>query len=51
MRKILFWLIWGIFIAYAFVFAPPAQRDTIQLIQNLSFGQWQGINPLIIALF
>ncbi len=51
MRKILFWVIWSIFIAYAFVFAPPAQADTFELIQNLSFGQWQDINPLIVALF
>ncbi|MDJ0736480.1 MAG: DUF2834 domain-containing protein [Nostocaceae cyanobacterium] len=51
MRKILFWLIWSIFIAYGFVFAPPTQPDTLRLIQNLSLGQWQDINPLIIALF
>jgi hypothetical protein len=44
-------LLWLGFIVYAFVLAPPDQPDTLSLIQNLSIGNWQGINPLIIALF
>lgn len=51
MRKILFWSLWVGFATYAFVFAPPAQPDTFELIQNLSTGEWEGINPLIISLF
>ncbi|PMB50650.1 DUF2834 domain-containing protein [Fischerella thermalis CCMEE 5205] len=51
MRKIAFGLLWLGLIAYAFLFAPPNQPDTFELIQNLSTGQWQGINPLVIALF
>lgn len=50
-KKIAFWLIWIGFTAYAFIFAPPDQPDTLDLIKNLSFGRWEGINPLIIALF
>jgi hypothetical protein len=50
-RKIVFWLIWVGFVSYAFIFAPPDQADTLDLIKNLSFGRWEGINPLIIALF
>ena len=50
-RKIGFWLLWGGFIAYAFLFAPPNQPDTPELIKNLSTGQWEGINPLVVALF
>jgi hypothetical protein len=50
-RKIVFWLIWIGFVSYAFIFAPPDQPDTLDLIKNLSFGRWEGINPLIIALF
>ncbi len=50
-RKITFGLLWLGFIVYAFLFAPPEQPDTFQLIKNLSIGQWQGINPLVIALF
>lgn len=38
-------------IVYAFFAAPPNQPDTPQLILDLSSGQWQGINPLIVALF
>jgi peptidoglycan/LPS O-acetylase OafA/YrhL len=51
LRKITFWLIWLGFSAYAFIFAPPDQPDTLELIKNLSIGQWEGINPLVISLF
>ncbi|MEA5512235.1 DUF2834 domain-containing protein [Crocosphaera sp. UHCC 0190] len=50
-RRISFALLWLGFITYAFVFAPPDQPDTLDLIKSLSLGQWDGINPLIIALF
>lgn len=50
-KKIGFGLLWLGFIAYAFFLAPPNRPDTFELIKNLSIGQWQGINPLIIALF
>ncbi|MEA5467458.1 DUF2834 domain-containing protein [Spirulina sp. 06S082] len=51
MRKISFGLLWLGFIAYAFLFAPPDRPDTLDLIINLSTGNWQGINPIIVALF
>lgn len=51
LRKIAFGLLWLGFSTYAFVFAPPDQPDTFELIKNLSTGQWQGINPLVVALF
>jgi hypothetical protein len=50
-KKVLFWGIWMGLIIYAFGFAPPNQPNTFQLIQRLSTGDWDGINPLIIALF
>ncbi|MBD2336787.1 DUF2834 domain-containing protein [Calothrix sp. FACHB-156] len=50
-RKIGFGLLWLGFIVYAFFLAPPDRPDTFELIKNLSTGQWQGINPLVIALF
>lgn len=49
--KTAYWLLWIGFIVYAFLFAPPSQSDTVELIKNLSIGQWQDINPLIISLF
>ncbi len=49
--KLGFWLLWVSVIAYAFLLAPPDQPDTVELIKNLSTGKWEGINPLIIALF
>ncbi|MBD2692974.1 DUF2834 domain-containing protein [Anabaena catenula] len=51
-RKISFGLLWLGFISYAFLFAPPDNfPESLELIKNLSTGQWQGINPLVIALF
>lgn len=50
-RKIGFWLLWVGFVAYAFLLAPPDQPDTFELIKNLSTGQWEGINPLVVSLF
>ncbi len=49
--KILLGLLWLGFISYAFFLAPPDRPETFTLIQNLSTGQWDGINPWIIALF
>ncbi|MDB9540942.1 DUF2834 domain-containing protein [Anabaenopsis arnoldii] len=51
LRKIGFGLLWLGFLSYAFIFAPPDHPDTWELIQKLSLGQWQDINPLVIALF
>ncbi|MFM7406305.1 MAG: DUF2834 domain-containing protein [Cuspidothrix sp.] len=51
-RKISFGLLWLGFISYAFLFAPPDNfPESLDLIKNLSTGNWQGINPLIISLF
>ncbi|NJK51330.1 DUF2834 domain-containing protein [Candidatus Gracilibacteria bacterium] len=50
-RQIMFWLLWLGLISYAFLFAPPNQPDTFELIIRLSTGDWEGINPLIISLF
>jgi hypothetical protein len=47
----LFWVVWAGFIAYAFLLAPPDRPDTVELIRNLSIGNWDEINPIIIALF
>ncbi|WP_413163271.1 DUF2834 domain-containing protein [Capilliphycus salinus ALCB114379] len=51
LRKIFFGLLWIGFVVYAFVLAPPDRPDTLILIKDLSTGNWQGINPLIVALF
>lgn len=51
LRKIVFGLLWLGFLTYGFLFAPPDQPDTWELIKQLSQGQWQDINPLVIALF
>lgn len=50
-RKLGFGLLWLSVVIYAFFLAPPNQPDTFELIKNLSTGNWDGINPLIIALF
>jgi hypothetical protein len=51
LSKISLGLLWLGFGFYAFFLAPPDRPDTLDLIINLSTGKWQGINPLIIALF
>lgn len=50
-KKIGFWLLWVGFVAYAFLLAPPDRPDTFELIKNLSTGQWEGINSLVVSLF
>ena len=50
-QKTIFALLWFGFTLYAFTLAPPLQPDTPELILKLSTGQWDGINPLIVALF
>ncbi len=50
-RKLGFALLWLSVGIYAFFLAPPNQPDTFELIKNLSTGNWDGINPLIISLF
>ena len=50
-RAIALGLAWISFSIYAFVFAPPNQPDTFELIMAMSSGDWEGINPLILALF
>jgi hypothetical protein len=50
-RKIGFATIWVGLAIYAFFLAPPNQPDTFELIKNLSIGEINGINPLIVALF
>lgn len=51
MIRVGFGLLWLGFVLYAFLLAPPNQPDTFSLIKALSTGQWQGINPLVVALF
>ncbi|MDB9496517.1 hypothetical protein PN441_03355 [Spirulina major CS-329] len=46
-----FGLLWVAFLGYAIAIAPPDQPETLDLIVNLSTGAWDGINPLILALF
>jgi len=51
LKKITFWLLWIGFGVYAFLLAPPDRPDTFELIQKLSTGEWENINPLIVSLF
>ncbi len=44
-------ILWLGFILYAFRLAPPDQPETLELIQRLATGDWEDINPAIVALF
>jgi hypothetical protein len=50
-RKILLAVVWLGFLVYAFGFAPPDRPETFDLIVRMSTGDWDGINPTILALF
>jgi hypothetical protein len=50
-RKLGFALFWLLFSLYAFLLAPGDDPGTLDLIIRLSSGQWEGINPLVVALF
>lgn len=50
-RKVGLAILWLGFSVYAFGLAPPDQGDSLELIINLSTGQWAEVNPLIVALF
>ena len=51
LKKLGFWLVWVLFLTYAFIFAPPDRPDTMALIQKLIAGDWQSTNAYIVALF
>ena len=50
-RRIGLTALWLGFLAYAFVFAPPDDPGTMDLIIRLSSGQFAGVNPLVVNLF
>lgn len=51
LKKLALWFLWVAFAVYAFGFAPPNQPDTLELLKCLFTAQFEGINPLIVALF
>jgi hypothetical protein len=51
MRRIFFTIAWLGLIAYAFILSPPDQPNTFDLILKMSTGEWDGINPAILAIF
>lgn len=50
-QTISFLLLWLGFLSYAFLFAPPDDPNTAELIQKLSALEIEEINPLIVSLF
>lgn len=51
LRKLIFGSVWLGLIAYAFFAAPPNDPQTLEQIIQLSTGQWQELNPMVVALF
>jgi hypothetical protein len=51
MYRFIFWALWLGLILYSFILAPPDRPDTADLILRLSTGDWNGINPVVVALF
>ena len=51
-RKTALWLLWGGFIAYIVLLAPPLHlQATLTLLKKLFTIQWADINPIILSLF
>lgn len=52
MKRVLgFGALWVGFGVYAFGFAPPDRPDTFEPIARMATGDWEGINPAVLALF
>lgn len=51
LRKLIFGSLWLGLIAYALLAAPADAPQTLEQIIQLSTGQWQQLNPLVVALF
>jgi len=51
MQRIGLGLLWLGLLIYSFGFAPSDQDGTLELIVALSTFKWEGINPLVAALF
>lgn len=43
--------LWLGFIAYAVQLSPPSTSDTIEVIRQLSTGQWAVLNPMVVVVF
>lgn len=51
-RKITLWSLWGGFINYILLLAPPLHlQETLTLLKNILTAQWADINPIILSLF
>ncbi|MEM9265052.1 MAG: DUF2834 domain-containing protein [Cyanobacteria bacterium P01_F01_bin.13] len=43
--------LWLGFVTYAVLLSPPSTPDTLDVIRQLSTGQWTDINPVVVVLF
>lgn len=43
--------LWLGFVTYAVALSPPSTPDTLEVIRQLSTGQWADINPMVVVLF
>lgn len=42
---------WAGFVTYAVLLSPPSAPDTLDVIRQLSTGQWSDLNPAVVVLF
>ncbi|MGD1853703.1 MAG: DUF2834 domain-containing protein [Leptolyngbyaceae cyanobacterium] len=43
--------LWLGFVIYAVRLSPPSDPNTIEVIRQLSTGQWENLNPMVVVLF
>ncbi|NEQ51045.1 MAG: DUF2834 domain-containing protein [Leptolyngbya sp. SIO3F4] len=51
MQSLTLGLLWLGFVAYAMLLSPPSTPDTLEVIGQLSTGQWAALNPFVVVLF
>ncbi|MBT9314634.1 DUF2834 domain-containing protein [Leptothoe spongobia TAU-MAC 1115] len=44
-------VLWLGFVAYAVLLSPPSTANTLDVIRQLSTGQWADLNPIVVVLF
>lgn len=50
-QSLAFGMLWLGFVTYAVLLSPPSTPDTLDVIRQLSTGQWADLNPVVVVLF
>ncbi len=51
LQSIALGFLWLGFVTYALLLSPPSASNTLEVIRQLSTGQWADLNPVVVVLF